>query len=224
MARWLRVDTPRCTPGDPAARRASRSVVIRRRPCPAPWHRSTRSMWRCEGWVSSSRRVRVPAAQRRPPLVLEPGVEGGGVEGAQDVAADALVVLEHEGQLGLEACVGADVDVTEQVRVVVEGGGVVPGVARLQAHPVEVVEVLGAEATDLGHGRPSSSAMAPPSVQLRPFREEDLAFVAQSSTEPEFSLPFEWGGYRSVPRLRRRWEEDWFLEKDPANWRWPRAT
>jgi RimJ/RimL family protein N-acetyltransferase len=57
--------------------------------------------------------------------------------------------------------------------------------------------------------------MASPTVQLRPFREQDLAFVARSSTEPEFSLPFEWGGYRSVPRLRRRWEEDWFLEKDP---------
>jgi ribosomal-protein-alanine N-acetyltransferase len=52
-------------------------------------------------------------------------------------------------------------------------------------------------------------------VRLRPFREEDLDFVVRSSTEPEFSLPFEWGGYRSVPRLRARWEEDWFLEKDP---------
>ena len=52
-------------------------------------------------------------------------------------------------------------------------------------------------------------------VRLRPFREEDLDLVVRSSTEPEFSLPFEWGGYRSVPRLRARWEEDWFLEKDP---------
>jgi RimJ/RimL family protein N-acetyltransferase len=52
-------------------------------------------------------------------------------------------------------------------------------------------------------------------VRLRPFREEDLDLIVRSSTEPEFSLPFEWGGYRSVPRLRARWEEDWFLEKDP---------
>jgi RimJ/RimL family protein N-acetyltransferase len=57
--------------------------------------------------------------------------------------------------------------------------------------------------------------MAESSVQLRPFREEDLDVVVRSSTEPAFSLPFEWGGYRSVPRLRARWEEDWFLEKDP---------
>jgi RimJ/RimL family protein N-acetyltransferase len=57
--------------------------------------------------------------------------------------------------------------------------------------------------------------MADAPVQLRPFREEDLGFVVRSSTEPEFSLPFEWAGYRSVPRLRARWEEDWFLERDP---------
>lgn len=52
-------------------------------------------------------------------------------------------------------------------------------------------------------------------VNLRPFREADLDVIVRSSTEPEFSLPFEWSGYRSVPRLRARWEEDWFLEKDP---------
>jgi len=54
-------------------------------------------------------------------------------------------------------------------------------------------------------------------VRLRPFREEDLDVFVRSATEPEFSLPFEWSGYRSVPRLRTRWEEDWFLEKDPHN-------
>jgi RimJ/RimL family protein N-acetyltransferase len=52
-------------------------------------------------------------------------------------------------------------------------------------------------------------------VRLRPFREEDLEVFVRSATEPEFSLPFEWPGYRSVPGLRVRWEEDWFLEKDP---------
>jgi len=57
--------------------------------------------------------------------------------------------------------------------------------------------------------------MADAPVRLRPFREEDLDVVVRSATEPEYSLPFEWGGYRSVPRLRARWEEDWFLEKDP---------
>jgi hypothetical protein len=57
--------------------------------------------------------------------------------------------------------------------------------------------------------------MAGGPVRLRPFREEDLEVVVRSATDPECSLPFEWGGYRSVPRLRARWEEDWFLEKDP---------
>ena len=57
--------------------------------------------------------------------------------------------------------------------------------------------------------------MADGPVLLRPFREEDLEVFVRSATEPAFSLPFEWTGYRSVPRLRARWEEDWFLEKDP---------
>jgi RimJ/RimL family protein N-acetyltransferase len=57
--------------------------------------------------------------------------------------------------------------------------------------------------------------MADRPVRLRPFREEDLEVVVRSATDPEYSLPFEWGGYRSVPRLRARWEEDRFLEKDP---------
>jgi RimJ/RimL family protein N-acetyltransferase len=59
------------------------------------------------------------------------------------------------------------------------------------------------------------TTMADDPVRLRPFREEDLDVIVRSATDPAFSLPFEWGGYRSVPRLRARWEEDRFLEKDP---------
>jgi hypothetical protein len=48
------------------------------------------------------------------------------------------------------------------------------------------------------------TTMADDPVRLRPFREEDLDVIVRSATDPAFSLPFEWGGYRSVPRLRAR--------------------
>jgi RimJ/RimL family protein N-acetyltransferase len=53
-------------------------------------------------------------------------------------------------------------------------------------------------------------------VQLRPFREADLELLTRLATEPAFSAPFEWFGFRWSPDvLRRRWEEDGFLSKDP---------
>jgi RimJ/RimL family protein N-acetyltransferase len=52
-------------------------------------------------------------------------------------------------------------------------------------------------------------------VHLRPFREGDLELIARDATDPTFSLPFEWAGYRSPEVLRKRWEEDGYLDKDP---------
>ena len=52
-------------------------------------------------------------------------------------------------------------------------------------------------------------------VRLRPFREDDLALLGRFATDPAFSEPFEWGGFGSPEGLRRRWEEDGFLERDP---------
>lgn len=52
-------------------------------------------------------------------------------------------------------------------------------------------------------------------VQLAPFRESDLEPLTRFATEPAFSAPFEWGGYRSPAIVRRRWEEDGFLGGDP---------
>jgi RimJ/RimL family protein N-acetyltransferase len=52
-------------------------------------------------------------------------------------------------------------------------------------------------------------------VGLRPFQEGDLELLARFAAEPSFSLPYEWAGYRSPEALRRRWEEDGFLGKDP---------
>jgi [ribosomal protein S5]-alanine N-acetyltransferase len=52
-------------------------------------------------------------------------------------------------------------------------------------------------------------------VGLRPFEEADLALLARFAVDPAFSKPFEWAAYRSPEALRRRWEEDGFLERDP---------
>jgi RimJ/RimL family protein N-acetyltransferase len=58
---------------------------------------------------------------------------------------------------------------------------------------------------------------APPGggVRLRPFTETDLALLSRFATDPSFSLPFEWSGYRSPLALRKRWEDDGFLDRDP---------
>src|SRR5947209_5181809 len=52
-------------------------------------------------------------------------------------------------------------------------------------------------------------------VSLRPFEEADLELLMRFATEPAFSSPFEWGGYRSSVDFRRRWEKDRFLGEDP---------
>jgi RimJ/RimL family protein N-acetyltransferase len=57
--------------------------------------------------------------------------------------------------------------------------------------------------------------MRAPSVGLRPFQEADLALLTRWATEPAFSTPFEWGGFRSPEPLRRRLADDGFLDQDP---------
>ena len=57
--------------------------------------------------------------------------------------------------------------------------------------------------------------MADVPVHLRPFRDGDLELLSREATDPAFSLPYEWAGYRSPEAFRRRWEEDGFLDKDP---------
>lgn len=52
-------------------------------------------------------------------------------------------------------------------------------------------------------------------IRLRPIVESDLELLIAFATEPEMSLPYEWGGLDSAANVRRRWEEDGYLEKDP---------
>jgi [ribosomal protein S5]-alanine N-acetyltransferase len=52
-------------------------------------------------------------------------------------------------------------------------------------------------------------------VHLRPFEEGDLDLFDRFATDPSFSAPFQWTGFRAATSFHRRWEEDGFLEQDP---------
>jgi aminoglycoside 6'-N-acetyltransferase len=52
-------------------------------------------------------------------------------------------------------------------------------------------------------------------VHLRPIGEEDLEMLVRFAVDRAFSLPHQWAGFRSPEGLRRRFEEDGFLERDP---------
>jgi RimJ/RimL family protein N-acetyltransferase len=41
-----------------------------------------------------------------------------------------------------------------------------------------------------------------------------LELLTRFATEPAFSAPFQWAGFRSPEAFRRRWAEDGFLDKD----------
>ena len=57
--------------------------------------------------------------------------------------------------------------------------------------------------------------MVEPAVHVRPFREPDLVLLERDANDREFSIPFEWRGFRSFRAERRRWEEDEFLGAEP---------
>ena len=57
--------------------------------------------------------------------------------------------------------------------------------------------------------------MTTPDVCLRPFREPDLEVLTLFATDPAFSGPYEWGGFRSPEAFKRRWAEDGFVGSEP---------
>jgi RimJ/RimL family protein N-acetyltransferase len=52
-------------------------------------------------------------------------------------------------------------------------------------------------------------------LHLRPFGQQDLDLFARFAADPSFVGPFQWHGFRSFNELRRRWEDDEFLTRDP---------
>ncbi len=53
------------------------------------------------------------------------------------------------------------------------------------------------------------------SVRLRPFTEPDLGLFERFATDPELSEPFEWVGFTSPGRYRKRWQQDGLLGSSP---------
>ena len=51
-------------------------------------------------------------------------------------------------------------------------------------------------------------------IHLRPVEESDLALLERIDKEPALSKPFEWTGFRSPGKHRRRWEQDGYLGDD----------
>jgi hypothetical protein len=96
-------------------------------------------------------RLPVATAQRRPPALFQPLLEGPGVQGAEAVPAHPELVLRHERQGRLEQAVRRRVEITEQIRIPVQRRRVVTALPGAQADPVQVTEVTGAVPTD-DHG------------------------------------------------------------------------
>ena len=69
------------------------------------------------------------SAPARPPVPLKLPLERGGVEGADDIAADPKLVLRHETARGAEDRVERGVDVTDQFGVAIEARRVRAGFA-----------------------------------------------------------------------------------------------
>jgi hypothetical protein len=86
------------------------------------------------GW-----RRRVPVAQRRPPVGLQPLLKRFAVQRSDDVATDAELILGNEGQRWLKQPVGTGEDVAQDPRVLEHRRGILATITRLQADPVQVL-------------------------------------------------------------------------------------
>ncbi len=94
----------------------------------------------------------VGRADVRQPLGFEPVEERGGVEDAEDVAADAVVVFEDPSEVRGVFQVGSNEDMAEDERVVEEVGAVVARVAGAEADVVAGGLVVGAAGADAEGG------------------------------------------------------------------------
>ncbi len=90
--------------------------------------------------------------QRRKPFARQEAVEGHGIGRAEEIAADALGVLEDIGEVRRTDLVGHGIDLPQEVGVVLDAGGVPTAVAGLQADPPQggVVGGRGAPQADGG--------------------------------------------------------------------------
>ena len=101
-----------------------------------------------------------PLTQRREPFGVEPDVESGRVEGAEDIAHHAGWSLCDNGEIGLELEIGHGIDETDQLRVIFARRGVFTCSAGAEADVRKRDPIIGARLSedDIGfaHGRPAS--------------------------------------------------------------------
>ena len=100
------------------------------------------------GQLAIIRRIAVAGAQRRPPLRFTLDRERGRVLGPHDVALDTGGGLGDERQLRAQRQVGPSPDVTQQVTVDHQPGGIAARVPRAQAHVVHRVAIAGPRRSD----------------------------------------------------------------------------
>src|SRR5579872_4818165 len=79
-------------------------------------------------------RIGVGATKLGPPVELETLFEAIGIDGADDVSTDAGIILDYERVLRLQPCIGARIDVADELGVAVEGCGVLARVAGLKTN------------------------------------------------------------------------------------------
>src|SRR5215472_6981192 len=97
------------------------------------------------GW-----RWRVPLAQTRPPVGLQPLLKSSAVQCSDDVATDAELILSNEGQRWLQQPVGSGEYIAQDPRVLEHRRGILASITRLQADPVQVVKITGPVRADSG--------------------------------------------------------------------------
>ena len=82
-------------------------------------------------------RPRKLLAQPRPPMAIIQRIKSPRIIGRQGITTHALVIFDHQAQLGLVGQIGADEDACQRVGIVLIKGLAVPAmVASLEAHVV----------------------------------------------------------------------------------------
>ncbi len=96
---------------------------------------------RCPGGRLFSRWVGISRSQFWPPFSLEPFFERVRIDGTDDVAADAVCILDDERAFRRKTAVGSSIDVPQYSGIAVEVRRIPAGRPGLEANAIECVQV-----------------------------------------------------------------------------------
>src|SRR5690606_8664286 len=88
------------------------------------------------------RRVRISAPQLRPPLRLQPRIEGARIDRTDNITADTLPILHNEAALRREGNIGCGIDMADKARIGMERGCVLPIRARFKGDPIDRFQIV----------------------------------------------------------------------------------